>query len=537
MDLWEETLEGEDRNKQVELDDVWNPKCRWERRLQKEKKKKKKAYNKQTKKKWKSTGQENEYSRNNVLDELNFTEEENKPLFQVKEEVQCPEKTSRQTSVKKTTASAAPPLCACAERLKEKIKIICVENKLYYFSRPCYKELDKTKLVQLYRDNVDRNLHGARNVKSFYELYSYLLTDSEIQIKLNPGRLSRLAILKNGIYNLKNGRLEPFDQSVIAFSYVDAAYTENMECPRFERFLCGVTGNNAVLIERLWKFLGYIVTQSLDAKAFFVMGCAPNSGKSLLGKFITKLFDPQYVSSIALSDLNGDFLMGTLVGAAVNVSLDLPGSRLGAAAVSKLKMLTGGDLITINEKYMPQFKYQNRAKFIFASNHPIQLVEDDEAFWERMVFLPFQYSVSKPEQDMDLLKKLLKEKDAIVSKALQYARILMEDNYTFPTTDGIERQIRKWRGIEIDTIQEFLKDKCLLDETCRGETMADLYEAYHSYCRENGEKPQTQTEMKGYLENQIGLQHKKTRLGQGGNPKSAFVGIKLCEKEAIQIRR
>jgi hypothetical protein len=43
--------------------------------------------------------------------------------------------------------------------------------------------------------------------------------------------------------------------------------------------------------------------------------------------------------------------------------------------------------------------------------------------------------------------------------------------------------------------------------------------------------------MKGYLENQIGLQHKKTRLGQGGNPKSAFVGIKLCEKEAIQIRR
>ena len=70
----------------------------------------------------------------------------------------------------------------------------------------------------------------------------------------------------------------------------------------------------------------------------------------------------------------------------------------------------GGDLITINEKYVPQFKYQNRGKFIFASNHPIQLAEDDEAFWERMVFLPFQYSVSKPEQDMDLLKKLLKEK-------------------------------------------------------------------------------------------------------------------------------
>ena len=61
--------------------------------------------------------------------------------------------------------------------------------------------------------------------------------------------------------------------------------------------------------------------------------------------------------------------------------------------------------------------------------------------------------------------------------------------------------------------------------------MANLYGAYNSYCRENGEKPQSQAAMKRYLERQVGLQHKKTRFEQGGNPKSAFVGIKLCEKE------
>ena len=61
--------------------------------------------------------------------------------------------------------------------------------------------------------------------------------------------------------------------------------------------------------------------------------------------------------------------------------------------------------------------------------------------------------------------------------------------------------------------------------------MADLYGAYDSYCRENGEKPQSQAAMKHYLERQVGLQHKKIRFEKGGNPKSAFVGIKLCEKE------
>ncbi len=359
MGLWEETLREENKKKQIELDNMWNLGCKWERSVKEEKRKRKKAYNGQTGKKQKSKRRENERNKDSILSEPNFIEKESKPLYQAREEVQCTENTSRQTSDKKTAISGMLPLCEYAKRLKEKVKIICVENKLYYFSRPCYKALDKTKLVQLYRDNVDRNLHGARNVKSFYELYSYLLTDSEIQIRLNLDRLSKLAILKNGIYNLKKGRLEAFDPSVIAFSYVDATYTEDMECPRFEKFLCDVTGNDNVLIERLWKFLGYIFTQSLDAKVFFVMGCAPNSGKSLLGRFITKLYEPQYVSSIALSDFNGDFSMGTLVGAAVNVSLDLPGSRLSAAAASKLKMLTGGDLITVNEKYVPQFKYQN----------------------------------------------------------------------------------------------------------------------------------------------------------------------------------
>ena len=534
MDSWEKAVKREVKKKQKQVMISYSPEKQWVDAVRKEKEKARKEFYRPI-----QTG---------FLRRQGDEEESNVKIYgkgavddimcegctvqpKAEEEIHCTNKEFFQPSMKKTAMSGIPPLCECAKRLKEKVRIICVENRLYYFSKPCYQALDKTKLVQLYRDNVDRNLYGTKNVKSFYELYSYLLTDSEIQIKPNLDRMSKIAVLKNGIYNLKKDRLDPFDPSVIAFSYVDAAYTEDMECPRFERFLCDVTGNNRILTERLWKFLGYIFTQSLDAKAFFVMGCAPNSGKSLLGKFIMKLYEPQYVSSIALSEFNGDFSLGTLVGAAVNISLDLPGSKLSTVAASKLKMLTGGDLITINEKYVPQFKYQNRAKFIFASNHPIQLAEDDEAFWERMVFLPFQYSVSKPEQDMDLLKKLLKEKDAVVSKALQYARMLREDNYTFPTTEGIERQIRKWRGIEIDTIQDFLREKCLLDQTCRGETVADLYGAYDSYCRENGEKPQSQAAMKHYLERQVGLQHKKIRFEKGGNPKSAFVGIKLCEKE------
>lgn len=514
------------KKKRNETDRIPSAAYNWNKNAKKSKKKTEEAYSRKVRERAKLVS-EKERCENSIWDKVNAFKEEDNLKLGIGEELRHTDKTIPRSANGKSTTSGIPPLCDCVKRLKEKVRIICVENRLYYFNGACYKALDKTKLVQLYRDNVDRNLHGAKNVKGFYELYSYLLTDSEIQVKLNPGKLSNLAILKNGIYNVKKARLEPFDSAVIAFSYVDAEYTEDTECPRFEKLLRDVTGDDSILIERLWRFLGYIFTQSMDAKAFFVMGCAPNSGKSLLGKFIMKLYEPQYVSSVALSDFNGDFSLGTLVGAAVNVSLDLPSSRLGTAAVSKLKMLTGGDLITINEKYVPQFKYQNQAKFIFASNHPIRLVEDDEAFWERLVYLPFNYSVDKSEQDTDLLKKLLKEKDAVVSKALEYAQKLLKENYIFPTTEEIERQVRKWRGIEIDTVCGFLEERCLIGEQYEGETVADLYEAYVGYCKEEGETAKNKLTLKDYLQNQVGLRHVKSRLGKGGNPKSAFCGIAL----------
>lgn len=400
---------------------------------------------------------------------------------------------------------------------------------MFYFNGRCYQAIDKQDLVRLFRERVSNNLYESRSIKQFYELYSYLLSDPEIQRKCDFNKLSDIAILANGIYHVKSGKMEEFIPSVIGFSYVNANYLENVECPVFDNFLSDITGNDSVLIERLWMFLGYIFTQSLDAKAFFIMGHTPNSGKSLLGKFISCLYEEKYISTIALSDFNGDFSMGTLVGAAVNISLDLPSSRLSPIAVSKLKMLTGGDMITINEKYVPQFKYQNRAKFIFASNHPLKLVEDDEAFWERVVFLPFDFSIKKEKQNVRLLEKILREKDAVVSKALKYAKKLMEQHYQFPTTETIERRIREWRGTNIDTIDKFLQKCCVIDKECKGELMEDLYFAYEQFCNIQKEKTKAKTEFKKYLE-QRGLIHCKIRRKTTENPRSAFQGIKLTGK-------
>lgn len=457
-----------------------------------------------------------------------------KPLVQTvsvaEQKVQCTENLKKEDVGTKVHVEQLS-MSVCAKRLLKQVKLISMDKALYYFNGYCYQMLDKEGLIELYRDKVDDGLHDERGMRLFAELHEYLLTDSKIRVKPDEDDISSFVVLKNGVYDLRTKELKRNTPNVIAFSYVNASFVKGEVCPRFDSFLNEVTGGNEVLIERMWMALGYILTQSMDAKAFFVMGQAPNSGKSLFGHFIQNLYDSNCISAIALSDMNGEFSLGQLVGKAVNVSLDLPHSKISVAAVSKLKMLTGGDLITVNEKYQKQFKYQNRAKFIFASNHPIQLTQDDDAFWDRLVFLPFDYSVSKELQNENLLWELLEEKDAVVSKALKYARRLMKNHYQFPTTPEIEKRIRVWRGMEIDTINDFVKSCCSISSENKGELMEDLYQEYIRFCADKEECPVKKTEFKRYLEDQLGLAHCKMRRENGANPQSAFRGIQLYSRE------
>lgn len=95
---------------------------------------------------------------------------------------------------------------------------------------------------------------------------------------------------------------------------------------------------------------------------------------------------------------------------------------------------------------------------IFASNFPISLIEPDDAFWNRLIYLPFTKSIPKAKQDRELAEKFQKERNAIVSKALRYAKKLILSDFCFPTTSQIERRMQEWQGKSYAMIENFLAD-------------------------------------------------------------------------------
>ncbi len=417
-----------------------------------------------------------------------------------------------------------------SRQLKAKVPIINSHMGLCYYDGICYRPLTEENTIKLYRMKVDRKLDGEKNLSSISQLYRILKTDPEIPIVQDNMSNARIVNLLNGIYDVENQHLFQHSPEYKSFSYIRANYKKHEKCPLFDEFVRQVTGGDIILEKRLWMFLGYLFMQTNEAKVFFVMGDAPDSGKSVLGRLIESFYDEDYISNVSLNNFGKEFALSTLLGAAVNLSMDLPDKQITGNAVATLKMLTGGDAINLNQKNIPEQRFVNGAKFIFATNHPIQISGDDRAFWNRLIYLPFQVTVPKEQQNPHLLELFEAEKDAIVTKAIKYAGKLVQSGFEFPTTKEIEEKIKQWRGIESDTVELFLKQCCRISPDCKGEVLSDLYAGYERYCLKSNQKSIGDRELKKYLEQQVHLEHFKMRRAGEGNPLSAFRGIKLIKE-------
>ena len=106
---------------------------------------------------------------------------------------------------------------------------------------------------------------------------------------------------------------------------------------------------------------------------------------------------------------------------------ELPGYMYGIIIkdIGLFKQLTSGgsDVVTAEKKFGALGRPESRfIKFLFAGNHLPRLRETDDAFWSRMVLVPFENQIKREERDPDLLDKLLKRSDYIIQALSQISR-------------------------------------------------------------------------------------------------------------------
>ena len=201
--------------------------------------------------------------------------------------------------------------------------------------------------------------------------------------------------------------------------------TPGGQCPVWLGFLQDVTGGDAELVAYLQRVLGYCLTGDISSHAlFFLYGTGAN-GKSVFVNVIATILG-DYAANAPMdtfmetrSDRHPTDLAGLRGARFVSATETEQGRRFNE---SKIKAITGGDLVTARHMHQDFFTYPPQYKILIARNHKPAIRNIDEAMRRRLHLIPFTITVPPARRDPLLTERLLAERDGILAWAIQGCR-------------------------------------------------------------------------------------------------------------------
>lgn len=352
-----------------------------------------------------------------------------------------------------------------------------------------------------------------------------LTEDIRILIENKNLNSERYIHFKNGIYDLFSKRLikEPTeDTKNLIFSYVvDACFIEpKMALNRMSTFMYFMRTSfksDEIMKEYVCQNIGYSVSSvnSLRKAVIFIGSTA--TGKSTFARFLAAVIQPQsQVSYVNFQDLGDKFRLYDAACAKLNIGDEM--SRGRARILANFKSMTAGDTVVIERKGKDPIEIKPNVRQIYCTNY-LPTFDDGNAMaiFDRLNIVPFYKTVEETKRDYNLLEKLLKEKNAILSLAVDKFADVLKNNGCFTVPAEVEECKGRYIMQE-NSVNEFI-DNCLVeDETVKGISSVEVFDEYMLFCNRNGLKIQNRTDLREGIVNHFPLvSHKRIRLSNTEN--------------------
>ena len=328
--------------------------------------------------------------------------------------------------------------------------------------------------------------------------------------------------LKNGVYNVKNFEFSPHTPRLLSTIRIPLTYEPNATCPRIEKFISEIVYSEHVSLIK--EMIGYCLYHGYPHQNWFLLHGEGANAKSSLLKLIVQFLGGDNVSSIGLQDLNQRFASANLYAKSANIVADLSDADL--KRTSMLKQLTGGDLITGEQKFKSIFTYFNFAKLIYSCNK-VPLTEDkSNAFFRRVIFIPFPNTFVGKNADKNILDKLTTEEElsGLLNIAIAGLKRVMNGGFTGSLTAEENEEVYERAS---NPVYGFFHDWCEVNvEEYTPKT--ELYGAYCSYCKEK--KVIAFSEKKFIDQMKLLTKMDTGQRGSAGQQKRVWLGIALSDK-------
>lgn len=362
--------------------------------------------------------------------------------------------------------------------------------------------------AQYYEKSGDEDLAKAfgKHVKSSRSNKSKtnLLKEVQHNMPIMPFQLDKHKMafnVPNGTLSLKTGQLVPHERKHFITKFSPIEYTDNADCPLWQKFLDDIFGGDKDLIRYIQKAVGYSMTGDVSEQCVFFLYGTGRNGKSTFLDVLREIFG-EYVSNIQPETI----MVKNGMGNGINSDIArLKGARMVTTVEPNegvrineglIKQLTGDDAVTARKLYGNEFEFKPEFKLWMATNHKPIIRGTDDGIWRRIHMIPFTVQIPPEKVDRQLKTKLEREYPAILRWAVEGCLLWQREGLIQPK--AVLDMTREYRR-EMDVISGFLGDCCEIGEGFCAKS-SELYGVYSAWCEANTEYKMSNTKFSVELE-------------------------------------
>jgi putative DNA primase/helicase len=327
-----------------------------------------------------------------------------------------------------------------------------------------------------------------------------------------------------GTFDLRAGDMKPHDPQDYITKITKVSPDFKMPTPIWDAFLRRITADNKDLEGYLQRKTGYELTGVTREHAlFFSYGTGANGKSTFMNALTACLGDYHQTAPIETFTVSNQDRHPTelarLRGARLVTSMETEEGRRWAE--SRIKQLTGDDLVAARFMRQDFFEYRPQFKLDISGNHKPSLRSVDEAIRRRFNLIPFTVTIPPEERDLELGAKLEAELPGILAWAIQGCLIWQAEGLNPPL--AVSEATQAYLMAE-DSVSAWIEECCRRDVNAFA-TQADLFRSWSEWAATTGEYVGSQKHLMQKLEVRGCMtQRKKTARGLVGLRVPAGVG-------------
>lgn len=290
---------------------------------------------------------------------------------------------------------SVPPLVV-ATKMQEHMTIVKINDRLAVY-------------------NIDKGIYETR--ADFFHNVIFWLEPSFSEAKSNQvifhlknmakeveSTASRdLVPVKNGIYNKKAKKLEPFSNRYVFTSTIETEYIEEIEAPNIngwnvDDWLLDLMSGDEELVKLLWQ----VISASLNGnysyrKSIWFVG-EGNDGKGTLQQLISNLVGLQNVASLKINQFSERFTLSMIEGKTVIIGDDVQ-AGLYIDDSSNFNSVVTGEPVFVEEKGKQPYVSFYKKTVIQSTNGLPKVRNKTNGTYRRFLIIPFRKTFSAKDDN------------------------------------------------------------------------------------------------------------------------------------------